>query len=83
MIRRAWSKSLTLPSVCAELPSLVGGVPLTQSVHAAGMSERLPSGKLASNNRTPRLRMLLITANLWPSNTWPLRVMITVSGTFR
>jgi hypothetical protein len=30
----------------------------SQSVHAAGMSEREPSGRVTSNSRTPRLRML-------------------------
>jgi hypothetical protein len=84
MIVRAWSKSFRAPSVCDESPSLIGGAPLTfQSVHAAGMSERLPSGKLASNSRTPRLRMLPMTAKVWPSKAWPFRVMITASGIFR
>jgi hypothetical protein len=84
MMVRAWSKSLRVPSVCDESPSLVGGAAFTcQSVHVAGMSERLPSGKLASNSRTPRLRMLSITAKLWPSKAWHLRVIITASGIFR
>ena len=34
----------------------------SQSVHLAGMSERLPSGKLTSTNKTPRRQMLLIAA---------------------
>ena len=84
MMVRAWSKSLRVPSVCDDSLWPVAGAPFTcQSVHAAGMSERLPSGKLASNSRMPRLRMLLITAKLWPSKAWHLRVMITASGIFR
>jgi hypothetical protein len=83
MMVRAWSKSLRTPSVC-ELPAPVGGAPFTcQSVHAAGMSERLPSGKLASNSKTPRLRMQPMTARLWPSKAWLFRVTITASGIFR
>jgi len=84
MMVRAWSKSLRAARVCDGSPSLVGGAAFTcQSVHAAGMSERLPSGKLASSSRTPRLRMLPMTANLWPSKAWHLRVMITASEIFR
>jgi hypothetical protein len=65
MMVRAWSKSLRAPSVCDESPAPVGGAPFTcQSVHAAGMSERLPSGKLASNSKAPRLRMLPMTGKL-------------------
>jgi hypothetical protein len=47
------------------------------------MSERLPSGRVTSNNKTPRLRMLPMTAKLWPSKAWHLRVMITASGILR
>jgi hypothetical protein len=32
------------------------------------MSDRLPSGKTTRTRRTPRRRMLLITASEWPSN---------------
>ena len=53
MMVRAWSKSLTRPSVCGKSSMLVGSASFSrQSVHAAGMSERLPSGRLASNRRT-------------------------------
>jgi hypothetical protein len=84
MTVRTWSKSLRVPSVCDESPWLVAGAPFTcQSVHAAGMSERLPSGKLASNSRMPRRRMLPMTAKLWPSKAWHFRVMITTSGISR
>ncbi len=84
MMARAWSKSLRAARVCDESPSLVGGATFTcQSVHVAGMSERLPSGKLASSSRTPRLRMLPMTAKLWPSKAWHFRVMITASGMLR
>ena len=84
MMMRAWSKSATAPSVCGKSSMLVGGAPFScQSVHAAGMSERLPSGRLASNRRTPRLRILLMTAKLWPSKAWHFRVIITASGILR
>ena len=88
MMVRAWSKSLRVPSTCGESPKLVGGDPFfgpaaSQSVHAAGISDRLPSGRLTSKRRTPRLRMLLMTAKLRPSKAWHFRVMITASGILR
>jgi hypothetical protein len=84
MIMRARSKSLRPPSESDELASLVDGASFNcQSVHAAGMRDRLPSGKLASNSKTPRRRMLLIIGKLWPSSAWHLRVMITASGILR
>jgi hypothetical protein len=84
MMVRAWSKSLTRPSVCGKSSMLVGSASFSrQSVHAAGMSERLPSGRLASNRRTPRLRILLMTAKLRPSKAWHFRVMITAFGISR
>jgi hypothetical protein len=84
MMVRAWSKSVTAPSVCDKSSKHGGGAPFSgQSVHAAGMSERLPSGRLASNRRRPRLRILLMTAKLWPSKAWHFRVMITASGILR
>jgi hypothetical protein len=88
MMVRAWSKSLRVPSTCGESPKFVGGAPFigpaaSQSVHAAGISARLPSGRLASNSTTPRLRMLLMTDKVWPSKAWHLRVMITASGISR
>jgi hypothetical protein len=39
-----------------------------QTVHAAGMSDRLPFGRMTSACNTPRRLMLLITASVWPSN---------------
>jgi hypothetical protein len=84
MMVRALSKSVRAPSTQGKSPMLAGGDPFTcQSVQVAGRRERLPSGKLASNSRTPRLRMLPMTAKLWPSKAWHLRVMITASGIFR
>jgi hypothetical protein len=85
---RAWSKSLRVPSTCGESPKFVGGDPFirpatSQSVHAAGISERLPSGRLTRRSKTPRRLMLLMTAKLWPSKAWHLRVMITASGISR
>jgi hypothetical protein len=47
------------------------------------MSERLPSGTLTSRSKTPRRRMLLITASDWRSKAWPSQVMITESGMSR
>jgi len=48
-----------------------------QSVQAAGMSDRLPFGRMASTSSTPRRLMLLITASVWPSNAWRLRMTVT------
>ena len=95
MTARAWSKSLRRPSADEDphgssLP--IGVAPgvcpdgcsgAFQSLHAAGMSERLPSGRHASNSTTPRRRMLPITARLRPSNAWPSRVMTTAAGISR
>jgi hypothetical protein len=35
-----------------------------QSVHAAGMSDRLPFGRMTNTSNTPRRLMLLITASV-------------------
>jgi hypothetical protein len=51
--------------------------------YVAGISDRLPSGRLTSKRRTPRLRMLLMTAKLWPSKAWHFRVMVTACGILR
>src|SRR6516164_171456 len=51
-----------------------------QSVQAAGMSERVPFGKITSTTRTPRRRMLVITASDRPSNGCRLRVITTDFG---
>jgi len=48
-----------------------------QSVQAAGMSDRLPFGRMTSTSNTPRRLMLLITASVWPSNAWRLRTTVT------
>ena len=48
-----------------------------QSVHAAGMSDRLPFGRMTSTSNTLRRLMLLITASVWPSNAWRLRITVT------
>src|ERR1700736_6250434 len=50
---------------------------------SAGMSDRLPSGKTTRTRRTPRRRMLLITASDWPSKAWRSRVTVAESGTSR
>lgn len=88
MTMRAWSKSLREPSACGELPTFVGGAPAicpaaSHLVQAAGINERVLSGSVTSNSRTPRLRMLLMTAKVWPSKAWRFRVISTVSGILR
>ena len=68
MILRRWSKSPSLPS--EEMPSISsspGGASAQaprQSVHAAGMSDRLPFGRMTSTSTTPRRLMLLITESV-------------------
>jgi hypothetical protein len=76
----SWSKSPSLPredggSISSLLHALASAS--RQSVHAAGMSDRLPFGKMTSTSNTPRRLMLLITASVWPSNAWRLRIMVT------
>ena len=87
MMVRAWSKSLRVPSMYGESPMLVRGTSFgsaaSQSVHAAGISERLPSGRLTRRSKTPRRLMLLMTTKRWPSKAWHWRVMITASGISR
>jgi hypothetical protein len=75
----SWSKSPSLPkedvrSISSLLRDLA---PSRQSVHALGMSDRLPFGRMTSTSGTPRRLMLLITASVWPSNAWHLRVTVT------
>ena len=86
MILRRWSKSPSLPRSWAP-PASSAGVRLAcsafQSVQSAGISERLPSGKTTRTSRTPRRRMLLITASDWPSKAWRSRVMVSESGISR
>jgi len=74
-----WSKSLSLPREDVGFVSSPLGdasVP-RQSVHAAGMSDRLPFGRMTSTSKTPRRLILLITASVWPSNAWRLRITVT------
>ena len=53
-------------------------------VGPVGRNERsLPSGKTTRAKRTPRRRMLLITASDWPSKAWRSRVMVTEFGMSR
>lgn len=77
----SWSKSPSLPreDVLSISSSLSDAVTSTsrQSVHAAGMSDRLPFGRMTSTSNTPRRLMLLITASVWPSNAWRLRITVT------
>ena len=51
-----------------------------QSVQAAGMRDRLPSGSTASNNGTPRRFRPLMTARRHPSKGCRLRMMTTEVG---
>ena len=75
----SWSKSLSLPreDVSSISSSLSDASALRQSVHAAGMSDRLPFGRMTSTSSTLRRLMLLITASVWPSNAWRLRITVT------
>jgi hypothetical protein len=73
MILRRWSKSPSLPrswEMWEFAPAAAVPVDWSvfQSVHAAGMSERVPFGKITRTRRTPRRRMLVITASDRPSN---------------
>ena len=74
---RSWSPP---PTSSAGVRSACSGL---QSVHSAGTSDRLPSGKATRTRRTPRRRMLLIAASDWPSKAWRWRVIVTESGTSR
>ena len=40
-------------------------------------AKRLPSGKTTRTRRTPRRRILLITASDWPSKAWRSRVIVS------
>ena len=75
----SWSKSPSLPrdDVRSISSSPRDASALRQSVHAAGMSERLPFGRMTTTSSTPRRLMRLITASVWPSNTWRLRITVT------
>jgi hypothetical protein len=75
----SWSKSPSLPREdVRSISSSLGEAPASrQSVHAAGMSERLPFGRMTSTSSAPRRLMLLITASVWPSNAWRLRRTVT------
>lgn len=77
-LRRA-SKSPSLPreDMWSISSSLGNASAARQSVHAAGMSERLPFGRMTSTSSTPRRLMLLIAVSVWPSNAWPFRMTIT------
>ena len=77
----SWSKSPSLPredvwSVASSLSDALASAS-RQSVHAAGMSDRLPFGRMTSTSNTPRRLILLITASVWPSNAWRLRMTVT------
>jgi len=77
----SWSKSPSLPREdvwsISSSPSDAAPSASRQSVHAAGMSDRLPFGRITSTSNTPRRLMLLITASVWPSNAWRLRITLT------
>ena len=75
----SWSKSPSLPreDVWSISSSLSDALASRQSVQAAGMSDRLPFGRMTSTSNTPPRLMLLITASVWPSNAWRLRMTVT------
>ena len=76
----SWSKSPSLPREDVSSISSLSDASTSasrQSVHAAGMSDRLPFGRTTSTSNTPRRLMLLITASVWPSNAWRLRITVT------
>jgi hypothetical protein len=52
----------------------------SQSVHWAGISARLPSGRQASAKSTPSRRILPITGSARPSKGWRSGVIVTESG---
>jgi hypothetical protein len=66
------SKSWSLPRGDASSLSASSGeasaYAARQSVHAAGMSDPLPFGRMTSTSKTPRRLMLLITQSVCPSN---------------
>ena len=77
----SWSKSPSLPredvsSISSSLSDAWTSAS-RQSVHATGMSDRLPFGRTTSTSNTPRRLILLITASVWPSNAWRLRITVT------
>ena len=66
MTLRSWSKSPSLPrEECGRSSASPSDCVAAsrQSVHAAGMSDRLPFGRMTSTSSTPRRLMLLITAS--------------------
>jgi hypothetical protein len=81
MILPSWSKSPSLPREDAWLISSSLSEALAsasrQSVQEAGMSDRLPFGRIASTCNTPRRLMLLITASVCPSSACRLRITVT------
>ena len=75
----SWSKSPSLPreDVRSISSSPRDASASRQSVQAAGMSDRLPFGRMTSTSSTPRRLMLPIAASVQPSNAWRLRVTVT------
>ena len=66
MTLRSWSKSPSLPTeeLWSIASSLGDASPPRQSVHAAGMSDRLPFGRITSTCSAPRRLMALITVSV-------------------
>jgi hypothetical protein len=86
MMLRNRSKSLRLPRETSSMPSALAallGCVGSQSVHAAGTSERLPFGRTRRTSNSLRRLMLLITARVCPSNGCRLRIIVTWAGTSR
>jgi hypothetical protein len=85
MILRRASKSPSLPT--EELwpisSSLGDASPPRQSVHTAGMSDRLPFGRMTSTSSTPPRLMAWMTLSVRPSKAWRRRITVTSAGTSR
>ena len=83
-LRRA-SKSPSLPTeeLWSISSSLGDASTPRQSVHAAGMSDRLPFGRMTSTSSAPRRLMAWITLRVWPSKAWRRRMTVTSAGTSR
>ena len=77
----SWSKSASLPR--ADVSSISSSAddarkPAScQSVHATGISDRLPFGRMTRTSGTPHRLMLWITLSVCPSNAWHLRITVT------
>jgi hypothetical protein len=83
MTLRSWSKSPSLPREdVRSISSLLSDASASpQSVQAAGMSDRLPFGRMTSTSSAPRCLMAWITQRVWSSKAWRRRITVTSAGT--